>query len=157
MTALADALITHVGARDLEDLMRGYTTYEYEVGADAARIVFRVAEEGDQAARDLICWAGTELGEMANAVIRQLEFEKLAFDVVMTGSMFEGGPMLIEPMRETIQKVAPKARLVRLRVPPVIGAAMLGMEADSCQVTPAIRKTLNETITVLRNVSVRES
>src|SRR5688500_16895085 len=98
-TTLADAMIAYVGAKDLEDLMRGYTTYEYHVGAEAARIVFRVAEEGDQAARDLIFWAGTELGEMANAVIRQLEFENLAFDVVMTGSMFDGGRMLIEPMR----------------------------------------------------------
>ena len=154
-TALADAIIAHVGAKDLEDLMRGYTTYEYRIGAEAARIVFRVAEAGDQAAHDLICWAGTELGEMANAVIRQLEFEELAFDVVMTGSMFEGGSRLIEPMRETIHKLAPKARLVRLRVPPVIGAVLLGMEAGAMSITPEIRSTLNETITALRNVSVR--
>ncbi len=154
-TALADAMIAYVGAKDLEDLMRGYTTYEYHIGAEAARIVFRVAEEGDQAARDLIFWAGTELGEMANAVIRQLEFENLAFDVVMTGSMFDGGRMLIEPMRETIQKLAPKARLVRLRVPPVVGAVILGMEAAAFKITPEIRKTITETISVLRNVSVR--
>jgi len=31
MTALADALIRHVGAKDLEDLMRGYTTDEYQM------------------------------------------------------------------------------------------------------------------------------
>jgi N-acetylglucosamine kinase-like BadF-type ATPase len=154
-TALADAIITHVGAKDLEDLMRGYTTYEYQVGAEAARIVFRVAEEGDEVARDLIRWAGIELGEMANAVIRQLEFENLAFDVVMTGSMFEGGAMLIKPMRETIHKLAAKARLVRLNVPPVIGAAMLGMEAGLMSVTPEIRKSINETISIVRNISVR--
>jgi N-acetylglucosamine kinase-like BadF-type ATPase len=47
MTALADAIVRHVGAKDLEDLMRGYTTYEFEIGAEAAPIVFRVAEEGD--------------------------------------------------------------------------------------------------------------
>jgi N-acetylglucosamine kinase-like BadF-type ATPase len=154
-TLLADAIIAHVGAKDLEDLMRGYTTYEYHIGADAARLVFRVAEEGDQAARDLICWAGTELGEMANAVIRQLGFEHLAFDVVMTGSMFEGGPVLIEPMRETIHKVAPNARLVRLSVLPVIGAVMLGMEAGGMDITREIRSNMNETLSVLRNVSVR--
>jgi N-acetylglucosamine kinase-like BadF-type ATPase len=135
--------------------MRGYTTYEYQVGAEAARIVFRVAEDGDEAACDLLRWAGNELGEMANAVIRQLEFENLAFDVVMTGSMFEGGAMLIEPMRETIHKLAAKARLVRLRVPPVIGAVMLGMEAGAMGVTPEIRNTMNETISILRNISVR--
>jgi N-acetylglucosamine kinase-like BadF-type ATPase len=154
-TALADAIIAHVGAKDLEDLMRGYTTYEYQVGAEAARIVFRVAEEGDEVACDLLRWAGNELGEMANAVIRQLEFENLAFDVVMTGSMFEGGAMLIEPMRETIHKLAAKARLVRLRMPPVIGAVMLGMEAGTMRVTPEIRNTMNQTISILRNISVR--
>ena len=154
-TALADAIIAYVGATDLEDLMRGYTTYEYHIGAEAARIVFRAAEEGDEAARNLICWAGTELGEMANAVIRQLAFENLSFDVVMTGSMFEGGTKLIDPMRETIHKLAPKARLVRLRVPPVVGAVLLGMEADAFQVTPEIRKIVSESISILRNVSVR--
>lgn len=154
-TALADAMIAYVGARDLEDLMRGYTTYEYHIGAEAARIVFRVAEEGDQAASDLICWAGTELGEMANAVIRQLDFETLEFDVVMTGSMFDGGRLLIEPMRETIQKLAPGARLVRLRVPPVVGAVMLGMEANDFEITLEIRKNIHETLSQLRNVSVR--
>jgi N-acetylglucosamine kinase-like BadF-type ATPase len=154
-TALADAILAYVGAKDLEDLMRGYTMYEYHIGAEAARLVFRVAEEGDEAARHLIEWAGTELGEMANAVIRQLAFENLAFDVVMTGSMFEGGPMLIKPMRETIHRLAPNARLVRLSVPPVVGAVMLGMEADAVRVTPEIRKTMKETVSVLRNVSVR--
>lgn len=154
-TALSDAIIAYVGATDLEDLMRGYTTDEYQVGAEAARLVFRVAEEGDAVARDLLHWAGTELGEMANAVIRQLEFENLEFDVVMTGSMFEGGPMLIEPMRETIHRLASRARLVRLRVPPVIGATMIGMEAGSLRVTPQIRETINESISILRNISVR--
>ena len=155
MTALADAIVKYIGAKDLEDLMRGYTTYEFEIGAEAAPIVFRVAEEGDPVAQELINWAGCELGEMANAVIRQLEFENLAFDVVMTGSMFEGGARLIKPMRETIHKLAPKARLVRLTAPPVLGAAMLGMEAGGIAITPEIRKTMKESISVLRNISVR--
>lgn len=156
-TALADAFVNHVGAKDLEDLLRGYTTYEYEIGAEAAPIVFRVAEEGDAVARDLIHWAGCELGEIANAIIRQLEFENLAFDVVMTGSMFEGGPLLIDPMRKTIQSLAPKARMVRLTVPPVIGAVILGMEAGNLRSTPSIRKTLADTISSIRAVSVRQS
>src|SRR6266498_3480066 len=156
-TALADALVKHVGAKDLEDLMRGYTTYEYRIGAEAAPIVFRVAEEGDAVARELVQWAGFELGEMANAVIRQLEFENLAFDVVMTGSMFQGGQLLIDPMRETIHKFAKNARLVRLHVPPVIGAVILGMEAGNLKATPSIRNTLADTISSARNVSVRQS
>jgi N-acetylglucosamine kinase-like BadF-type ATPase len=152
-TALADAIIAYTGARDLEDLMRGYTTDEYRVGAEAARIVFRVAEEGDQAAHDLIVWAGTELGEMANAVIRQLEFENLHFDVVMTGSMFEGGARLIEPMGETIHRLAAGARLVRLSAPPVTGAVMLGMEAAGVSTSPRVRQAIKESISTLRSVT----
>jgi N-acetylglucosamine kinase-like BadF-type ATPase len=157
MTKLADAFIEHVGAKDLEDLIHGYTIGIFPLGADVAPIVFRVAEQGDQVARELIQWAGCELGEMANAVIRQLEFENLAFDVVMTGSMFEGGDLLVAPMRETIHKFAPKARLVRLNAPPVLGAVMLGMEAGDWAVTPVIRKTLMETISSFRNLPVRQS
>jgi N-acetylglucosamine kinase-like BadF-type ATPase len=150
-TKLADVLVQHLGAKDLDDLIRGYTTYEYHVEADAAPLVFQVANEGDAVARDLIRWAGCELGEMANAVIRQLEFENLAFDVVMAGSMFEGGAMLIEPMRETIHSLAPKARLVRLSAPPVLGAVILGMEAAGLTVIPEIRRTMQESVASVRS------
>jgi len=156
MTGLADALVEHAGAKDLDDLIRGYTMYEYQVGPGAAPIVFRVAEEGDQVARDLIHWAGTELGEMINGVIRQLDFEELAFDVVMTGSMFKGGPMLIDPMRETVLKVAPNARFVRLNVPPVVGAVMLGLEAGGMRVTKSIRQNLIDTFPV-KDVPARQA
>ncbi len=157
MTKLADAFVEHVGAKDLEDLIHGYTTSTFSLGAEVAPIVFRVAEQGDKVARDLIYWAGCELGEMANAVIRQLEFENLAFDVVMTGSMFEGGELLIKPMRETIHKLAPRARFVRLHAPPVLGAVMLGMEASGFEVTPAIRKTIIDSVSSFRNIPVRPS
>jgi N-acetylglucosamine kinase-like BadF-type ATPase len=156
MTALADAFIKHVGATDLEDLLRGYTTYEYQIGAEAAPIVFRVAQEGDAVAQAMIHWAGCELGEMANAVIRQLQFETLAFDVVMTGSMFKGGPMLIEPMRETILAFAPQARFVHLNAPPVIGAVILGMEAGNIKTTPAVRQTMMDSISTIRNISIEQ-
>lgn len=157
MTKLADAFIAHVGAKNLEDLIHGYTTNVFKLGAEVAPLVFRVAEEGDQVARDLLHWAGCELGEMANAVIRQLEFENLAFDVVMTGSMFDGGERLIAPMKVTIHQLAPKARFVRLNAPPVLGAVMLGMEAAGLEVTPAIRKTMMDTIVSFRNLPIRQS
>lgn len=151
MTRLADVFIEKVGAKDLEDLIRGYTMYEYQIDASFAPLVFQVANEGDQVARDLIHWAGTELGEMINGVIRQLDFKDLAFDVVMAGSMFDGGSMLIDPMWETTLKFAPKARFVRLDVPPVMGAAILGVEAAGMQVTRAIRQNMIDTISSVRN------
>ncbi|HEY2981032.1 MAG TPA: BadF/BadG/BcrA/BcrD ATPase family protein [Anaerolineales bacterium] len=154
-TALTDLMIQYTGARDLEDLLEGYTEARYVVRSDAAPLVFEVAERGDAVARELIHWAGCELGEMANAVIHQLDFEELAFDVVLTGGMFKGGPLLIDPMRETIHRVAPKARLVRLTVPPVLGGALIGLEAGGVRVTPEIRKTINASIASVQGLTVK--
>lgn len=145
-TALTPALVEYAGAKNLEDLIEGYTELRYQIGAPAARIIFDVAAGGDQVARDLIRWAGVELGEMANGVIRQLGFEKLEFDVVLSGGMFDGGPMLVDPMRKTINALAPRARLVRLTVPPVLGAVMIGMEQAGVKATSAIRARLEASI-----------
>ena len=145
-TALTPAFIKFAGARDLTDLLEGYTENHYLVGAEAAPLVFQVAAEGDAVARQLIRWAGCELGEMVNAVIRQLDFQALEFDVVLSGSMFDGGPMLIDPLRATVLSLAPGARFVRLNVPPVIGAVMIGMEQGGLKADHAIRRRLAETL-----------
>ena len=154
-TKLADVLIEHAGAKDLEDLLRGYTVNEYQVGPEAAPLVFEMAEQGDRVARELIHWAGTELGEMINGVVRQLDFQELSFDVVMTGSMFKGGELLIAPMRETVLKLAPNARFVRLNASPVVGAVMLGFEAGGVELTPSVRQTIIDTFPVNGKIPVR--
>ena len=141
-TALAQVFIDHAGANDLTDLLEGYTMDRYQVGGEAAPLVFQTAEAGDQVARQLIHWAGTELGELVIAVIRQLNFQSLEFDVVLVGSMFAGGQRLIDPMRERIRQLAPWARLVELKVPPVAGALLIGMQAGGLQPTLAIREKL---------------
>lgn len=127
-TELTSVLVEHTRSQSIDEMLENLTTGRLEVQADAAPLVFQVAAAGDAAAMDLVRWAGSELGELACAVIRQLEFEALTFDVVLVGGMFDGGSMLIEPMRQTIHALAPGARLVRLTVPPVIGAVLLGME-----------------------------
>jgi N-acetylglucosamine kinase-like BadF-type ATPase len=127
-TKLSAAFADHTGLHSIEEMLEQLTTGQLELHADAAPLVFQVAAQGDPVAMELVRWAGCELGELACAVIRQLEFEALAFDVVLVGSMFDAGPDLIEPMRQTIRAVAPGAHLVRLTVPPVIGAVLLGME-----------------------------
>jgi len=143
-TALTQVFIDYVGAKDTVDLLEGFTTGRYRVDGRAAPLVFQVAEAGDPVAGQLIHWAGSELGELAKAVIRQLNFQDINFDIVLVGSMFEGGSLLVDPMRETVRQLAPGARLVKLSVPPVIGALLLGMQSGGLQPTPEIRKMLTD-------------
>ena len=141
-TALTPALIRHAGARDLPDLLEGIVNGRYHLSAAAAPLVFQTAAAGDPVALDLVRWAGAELGELANAVIRQLELETRTFDVVQIGSMFDGSPLLTEVMRATLHTVAPGAQLVRLTAPPVVGAVVLGMEAAGLVPAEAVRERL---------------
>lgn len=152
-TALTPMFMEAIGASSLEDLLEMYTQRPLLIGAEYAPRIFEIARQGDPVAMDLIRWAGQELGEMVNGVIRQLGFENLTFDVVLVGGMFEGGPMLIEPMREIIQKLAPHTRLVRLTVPPVIGSVLIGMEKGHANTGADVRKNLQETLKALRQAT----
>ena len=156
-TALSQMFMDAVGAKSLEDLLEGYTQVRYHIGSEFAPRIFEVARQGDAVAVELIRWGGRELGEMANGVIRQLGFEDLKFDVVLAGGMFDGGPLLIDPMRETIQRVAPDTRLVRLTVPPVIGAVLVGMEKGHAEVGSGVRKNLGESLKMLQAAREHEA
>jgi hypothetical protein len=61
-------------------------------------------------------------------VIRQLGIEALEFDVVLVGSVYDMGEMIIGPMRQVINTEAPHAKLVRLSAPPVVGGVLLAMD-----------------------------
>lgn len=127
-TRLTEAFMDLTGAADAMDLLEGLALERYQLTAAAAPIVFQVAAEGDEVAQETICWAGRELGSLAIGVIRQLGLEQSEFEVVLIGSLFKGSPTLIETMAAAIHQVAPKAHLVRLEAPPVVGGVLLGME-----------------------------
>jgi N-acetylglucosamine kinase-like BadF-type ATPase len=144
-TQLTPLLLRYLGETDVVEMLHGLTSDRLQLDAAIAPLIFDVAAQGDAVAIDLIRWAGRELGELAKAVIRQLDFAAQEFDVVLLGSMFNGGPLLIEPLRESIAELAPQARLARLQTLPVVGAVLLGMEQAQWPITPEIRAELERT------------
>ena len=134
-TLLSEALVAEVGASDVTDFLAGLMRERYAIGAASAPVVFSVAAEGDRVALGLVHRAGRELGNLAIGVSRQLDITDMAFDVVLSGSFFNGSPLVQEAMAETIRAEAPKARLVRLDSPPVVGAVLLGMEQVGMDLT----------------------
>jgi N-acetylglucosamine kinase-like BadF-type ATPase len=147
-TRLTDAFMELTGATDVVDLLEGLALERHRLTAAAAPVIFQLAAEGDEAAQELICWAGRELGSLAVGVIRQLHFESLDFEVVLIGSLFKGSPTLIETMAATVHEVAPQARLVRLKTPPVVGGVLLGMEQAGVKYS-GIRQALIESTNAL--------
>ena len=131
-TRLTEAFMEHFGAASEEALIEGCSEGHYPFKPHHAPIVFRVANEGDAVAQDLVRWAGSELGMMAISVIRQLEMQRDSFDLVLAGTFYRGSPLVAEALAAQVLPEAPGARLTRLEAHPVIGGALLGMEMAGC-------------------------
>jgi N-acetylglucosamine kinase-like BadF-type ATPase len=127
-TVLTSIFLEATGATDEMDLMEGLSFDRYHLSPILTRRIFEAAYAGDAAAAGIIRWAGEELGWLAVSVIRQLDMQDEAVEVIQSGSVFEGGVLLAEPMREVVVQHAPRAILKRLDGPPVVGAVLLGME-----------------------------
>lgn len=149
-TRLTPAFLEWVGAETTLAFLEGLTCERYVVDGAAARLVFGVAAAGDAAALDCIRWAGRSLAQLSHGVIRQLQFEALEFDVVLIGSLFDGGPLLMEAVRNGLQALAPGARLARLEAPPVIGGVLLGMRQLGLDVAANREQLLASTGELLR-------
>jgi len=128
-TRLTQAFIDLTGATSEDDLIEGVSLKKYQIGPSDAPLIFRVAEEGDPVALELIHWAGRELGDLAIGIIRQLNLFDLEFEVVLAGSFYRGSPIIQEEMEKVVHVIAPGAKFVRLSAPPAIGGVLFGMKA----------------------------
>jgi len=154
-TALTPALINATGAKDLDDLIEGMYVDRFAIDESIILRIFQVAAQGDQEALNIMRWAGHELGDMACGVIRQLELENESIEVVLIGSLWKGHPLMTESARNTIQKIAPHAQLLRLTAPPVVGGVVLAMQQAGLKTTIA-RKALLETVPTFLDVKDSE-
>ncbi len=148
-TELTAAFLQLTGAKDIPALIEGIEMGQYFIGSDYAPLVHKVALQGDPVANSIIQWAGTELGMTALAVIRQLGIAALEFEVVLVGSIYEMGEMIIASMRQVITSEAPHARLVRLSAPPVVGGVLLAMDLVGINSANFREHLINSTRTIL--------
>ncbi len=95
--------------------------------APLSEVVIQAAREGDAVAREILREAGWELARTAIAVIKRLRLQQEAFRVSYVGGVFSAGELILEPIRQKIREVAPKAELSPPRFPPAVGALKLAL------------------------------
>jgi N-acetylglucosamine kinase-like BadF-type ATPase len=96
---------------------------------ELAPLVFRAAKRGDAASRGLIDEVADEVVATANAAIRRLHLTSRTFDVILGGGIFRSGDgQMLRRIRKGIKAVAPHAEMRRLDAPPVLGAALIGLD-----------------------------
>jgi N-acetylglucosamine kinase-like BadF-type ATPase len=143
-TTLTAIYLDATGAKDELDLMEGLSNEQYHLFPYIAIKVFEVARAGDEAALEVVHWAGQELGWLAVSVARQIGMENDEVEIVQSGSVFDGGELLTKPMRRVIFQHVPQARITRLDGPPVVGPVLLGMQVAGVDGYP-VRQTLIQT------------
>jgi N-acetylglucosamine kinase-like BadF-type ATPase len=130
-TALGDAAAACFGLASVRDV--AVAAHQGDLGeADLLRlttVLFAVAASGDPVARSLVTRQAAEICVMAAAAMRRLDLAPDGVTVVLGGGVLESGePLLLAEIRRELAAAAPGAVARVLDVPPVAGAALLGLD-----------------------------
>jgi len=130
-TMLASTVPAFFGMRRPRQVLEAlyFGTLDEERIVELAPIVFEAAKTGDQIARDLVDRQADEVAIMATTAMRRLRMTKLDPDVVLGGGIFRNrDAAFFERINASIHTVAARANVHVLTDPPVIGAALLGLD-----------------------------
>jgi N-acetylglucosamine kinase-like BadF-type ATPase len=127
-TRLTELLCARSGSGSVEEFLEGAARRRIDPSTFAPQVV-EAADAGDEAARSVLARAGTSLGETAVHIVRTLDMEGSAFDLVLAGGLLRtGNRALLDALEATVLAVAPRAAPVILDAPPVVGSALLALE-----------------------------
>ena len=127
-TYLTEAAVAYFHVTAPEDLSTAIyaPTITNERLAGFGKDVVSAAKAKDTIAREIVVQGGRELGQAAAAVIRSLKMEREEFQVAYVGAVFAAaGALMLDPMREAVESVAPGAYLDEPRFSPAVAAARM--------------------------------
>ncbi len=96
---------------------------------DIVPILFDAATAGDDVSLAVVRRQAEEIVALVSTTMRRLDLGSTDTDVVLGGGILASNdPVLMEPLKSQLGESAPSARVRLLRDPPVVGAALLGLE-----------------------------
>jgi N-acetylglucosamine kinase-like BadF-type ATPase len=142
-TELRAAVPAHFGLAKVEDVVVGLHVGKigYAELHGLVPVLFAVAGSGDQVARDVVLRQATEINSMVTAAARRLDLLAApGIPVVLGGSLMAArDPLLIQAIIDLLAESLPGADVRIVDVPPVTGAALLGLDHVSGSVAAAAR------------------
>jgi N-acetylglucosamine kinase-like BadF-type ATPase len=130
-TRLTSYLTSHFGVERVEDVTIGI--HKGKIPGDdligLAPVLLRAADEGDPVARTVVSRLAGEISVMAITAMRRLDLTALATPVVLGGGVITArNPLLMSGITRQLAGAAPAADVRVIDVPPVAGAALLGLD-----------------------------
>ncbi len=142
-TSLRDAVPAHFGLGTMYDvavrMQQGRITDDDLAGLTP--VLFGCAGRGDVVAGDLVSRQAEEVCLMAMAAMRRLGLAGQPTPVVLGGGLLTArDPLLTAGIADRLAAVAPRAMMRIIDVPPIAGAALIGL--DEVQAGPAAQARL---------------
>jgi N-acetylglucosamine kinase-like BadF-type ATPase len=144
-TALTHALPRHTGLETMTELIEAVHLGRLSEAdcMELTPVLFAVAAEGDEVASDLVRRQAEEVVALAVAAMRRLGVLGEPIPVVLGGGVLTAGhPQLMDEIVRRLAEAAPLAEPRVVRTPPVVGAALLGL--DRIEAPSAVRDRLRE-------------
>jgi N-acetylglucosamine kinase-like BadF-type ATPase len=144
-TALTDALPRHAGLATMTELIEAVHLGRLSEAEcmDLNPVLFAVAADGDEVASGVVRRQAGEVVALAVAAMRRLGVLGEPIPVVLGGGVLTAGHAhLMDEIRQRLADAAPLAEPHVVRTPPVVGAALLGL--DRIEATPEVRQRLRE-------------
>jgi len=95
-----------------------------------SKTVDQAAKLGDRVAQSIMEEAGKELTLLAVSVIKELNFQKQKFPLVLVGKMFKSD-IVLNKVRKGVQRIAQKVNFILPKTIPAVGAVKLAIEKIS--------------------------
>jgi N-acetylglucosamine kinase-like BadF-type ATPase len=143
-TRLVDAVMRQLGITDMQDLMhRVYVPglSKHQIAA-LAPLVIDVVREGDTVGLSLLREGVDELAQCVNAVAHRLDLVMMPYELTLVGGLFRAGDLLMDLLEEAIMAQTPTCRITPPEMPPVLGAALLGLEKLNGSVNGSVMQIL---------------
>lgn len=148
-TSLTKLILEAIQLSSIEELLSKlyHQEIDYRTQLDLVPLLFEASEAGDEVARDIIIQMGTEVGITAKTLIQRLSLERDEVEVVLAGSVFKGkGNLLLDTVKRMVLEDVPNAVIKRPKFEPVIGAALLALEAMNVPIDESFVKRLENTL-----------
>jgi N-acetylglucosamine kinase-like BadF-type ATPase len=130
-TTLAGRLTSHFGVERVEEITLGIHQGKIDDYAlvGLAPLLLQAADEGDPVARGVVNRLADEISVMAITAMRRLDLTGQATPVVLGGGVITArNPLLMDSITKQLAEAAPRAQVRVIDVPPVVGAALLGLD-----------------------------
>ncbi|MDH6140949.1 MULTISPECIES: N-acetylglucosamine kinase [Kitasatospora] len=130
-TALAPAIAAHFGLTTATAFAEALHLGEFPRVRlhEVVPLLFDCAQGGDAAALALIDRQAAEIAALARVALTRLDLLAAPTPLVLGGGVLAAGqPLLLDNLRARLRTAAPLARPRVITAPPVLGAALLGLD-----------------------------